>query len=86
LVMEQHERLQRDKSGQFAKSKSRQHGKTEGEEIQEAVGEKAGHPYEKLRQRLEEWATARKEKKEEAPKAEPSEKKPKDRRTRRSAH
>ncbi|KAL2011355.1 hypothetical protein VTN00DRAFT_4073 [Thermoascus crustaceus] len=84
VVMEQHRRLQSDKSGQFAKSKSRQHGKTEGKQIQEAVDERVGHPYEKLRKRLEEWAAARKEK-EESPKGEPSEKKPKDR-TRRSAH
>ncbi|KAL1987387.1 hypothetical protein VTN96DRAFT_4103 [Rasamsonia emersonii] len=59
-LLEQHKRLQRDESGEFAKSKSQPHGKTEGEKVQKVVGEKTG--YRKMKQRLGEWAGFGKEK------------------------
>jgi NhaP-type Na+/H+ or K+/H+ antiporter len=54
-VQEQRRRLQQETSGDFAKSKSQQHGKTEGEMIQQKVGDKAGHPYTKARERISQW-------------------------------
>ncbi|KAL1965702.1 hypothetical protein VTN77DRAFT_5202 [Rasamsonia byssochlamydoides] len=75
-VLEQHERLQEDTSGEFAKSKSQPHGKTEGEKVQEAVGKKTGHPYRTIKQRLREWTGFGKEKQ---PEAGPSETKPRKR-------
>ncbi|KAF9892407.1 hypothetical protein FE257_001515 [Aspergillus nanangensis] len=54
-VEAERQKLQKDKSGEFAKSKSQPHEKSEGEDIQQAIGEKAGHPLEKARHRLGKW-------------------------------
>ncbi|KAI9930488.1 hypothetical protein ASPWEDRAFT_27011 [Aspergillus wentii DTO 134E9] len=51
-IEQQRLRLQKDGDGEFAKSKSQPHEKTEGEEIEDAVGEKTGHPL----ARLTRWA------------------------------
>lgn len=50
------ERLENDRSGEVAKSLSQPHAKTEGEEIQHAVDQKAGGPFQKTRERLGRWA------------------------------
>ncbi|EEA28623.1 Na+/H+ antiporter Nha1 [Talaromyces marneffei ATCC 18224] len=55
-ILEEHKKLQADKSGEYAKSKSRPHEKTEGEEIQNEVEETAGHPHRTFRQRFGSWA------------------------------
>ncbi|OKL58081.1 hypothetical protein UA08_06622 [Talaromyces atroroseus] len=55
-VLEQHKKLQTDKSGNYAKSRTQPHEKTEGEEIQKEVEEKTGHPSRSLRQRFGTWA------------------------------
>ncbi|KAJ5811413.1 Na(+)/H(+) antiporter [Penicillium riverlandense] len=48
-IEEQRTRLMKDTSGKFAPSRSQPHEKTEGEEIQHAVNESAGQPYQKLK-------------------------------------
>lgn len=80
-IEEQRRRLERDRSGSLAPSRSRPHEKTEGEQIQQAVGEKTGHPYEKARKRWASWTgrgKARdKEKGEEGARSEAEPKEPK---------
>jgi sodium/hydrogen antiporter len=55
-ILEQHKKLQADKSGNYAKSRTQPHEKTEGEEIQKEIEEKSGHPYRSIRQRFGTWA------------------------------
>lgn len=55
-ILEEHKKLQADKSGEYAKSRTRPHEKTEGEEIQNEVEETAGHQYRTFRQRFGNWA------------------------------
>lgn len=69
-VQEQRDKLEQDKSGEYAKSLSQQHGKTEGEDIQQKIGDKAGHPYRKVREHLGRWIGLGKAKKE--PEGEPA--------------
>lgn len=54
-ILEQHKKLQADKSGEYAKSRTQPHTKTEGDEIEEEIGEKLGHPYRTFRQRFGNW-------------------------------
>lgn len=55
VMQEQREKLERESSAKYAKSQSRQHERTEGEDIQNIVADKAGHPYQKFRERLGRW-------------------------------
>ncbi|KAL1857764.1 Na+/H+ antiporter [Paecilomyces lecythidis] len=69
-ILEEGRKLQQEKSGEHAKSKGQPHEKTEGEEIEEKVADKTGHPYAKLKKQLFPWAGRDKEekkKKKEAP-------------------
>lgn len=85
-VQEQRERLQNEQSGRFAKSKSQQHDKTEGEKIQEAVGKRTGHPYNKARTAFGYWTGIGKPKPKE-PEGEPEQDPAKPPKTKpRSAH
>jgi Na(+)/H(+) antiporter len=71
-IEEQRKRLDEDRSGELAPSRNQPHEKTEGEEIQQAIGEQTGHPVEKARSRWTNWTGFGKEKAEEAkPKAKP---------------
>ncbi|KAF7117994.1 hypothetical protein CNMCM5793_007363 [Aspergillus hiratsukae] len=54
-VEEQRLRLQKDKSGKLSKSRSQPHEKTEGEQIQHAVGSAAGQPLGKARKQFGKW-------------------------------
>lgn len=76
-IEEQRKKLEEDKSGELAPSRNQPHEKTEGEEVQEAVGEKTGHPYEKARKRWASWTgigkDRAKEKPAEKPKVKPEE-------------
>ncbi|EED22849.1 sodium/hydrogen antiporter, putative [Talaromyces stipitatus ATCC 10500] len=54
-ILEQHKKLQADKSGEFAKSKSHPHEKTEGEEIQKEVEQTAFHPGRSFRHLFGNW-------------------------------
>lgn len=85
----QRRKLEEDKTGEVAPSRSQPHEKTEGEEVKEAVGEKTGHPAEKVRKRWTDWkglgrerAKGKAEKPEEGPPKAESVEKPKHR----SAH
>ncbi|KAE8166528.1 alkali metal cation/H+ antiporter Nha1 C terminus-domain-containing protein [Aspergillus tamarii] len=51
----QRDKLLQEKSEEFAKSRSRPHARSEGEEVEEALGEKTGHPLEKARKRFGQW-------------------------------
>ncbi|KAJ5584936.1 Na(+)/H(+) antiporter [Penicillium hispanicum] len=81
-IQEQRRRLEQDKTGELAKSQSEPHEKTEGEEIQKAVDEKAGHPSEKAEKARSRWMNwtglgkdrAKGKAEETKPKAEPAEK------------
>ncbi|KAJ5894756.1 Na(+)/H(+) antiporter [Penicillium taxi] len=72
-VSTQRKRLKEDRTGKLAPSPNRPHEKDEGEEVKQAVDEKAGHPYEKTRKRWVNWKGFGKEQQEE-PKLEPAEK------------
>lgn len=54
-IEQERQKLEQDMSGKVSKSKEQQHTKTEGEEVQQAVGEKTGHPLQKARQTLGRW-------------------------------
>lgn len=54
-IEQERQKLEQDLSGKVSKSKEQQHTKTEGEEVQHAVGEKTGHPLQKARQTLGRW-------------------------------
>lgn len=70
-IEKQRKRLEEDQTGDFAHSRSQQHEKTEGEEVQQVVGEKTGHPVEKARNRWTGWTGLGKERgKEKAETAE----------------
>lgn len=85
-IQEQRQRLEAESSGGFAKSRSQQHERTEGAEIQQAVGEAAEHPFQKARKRLGRWAGFGKTKPKE-PEGEPSKETPKkETKKARSAH
>lgn len=73
-IEEQRKKLEEDKSGELAQSHSHQHEKTEGEEIQQAVGEKTGHPYEKARKKWAGWTGLGKDRAKEKPAEKPKEK------------
>jgi Na(+)/H(+) antiporter len=66
-IEEQRKRLEQDRSGELAPSGSQPHEKTEGEEIQQAVGEQTGHPVEKARSRWTNWTGFGKDKTKEKP-------------------
>ncbi|PYH73259.1 Na+/H+ antiporter Nha1 [Aspergillus vadensis CBS 113365] len=52
---EQRQKLQQQ-SDEYAKSRGQPHGsRTEGEEIEQAIGEKTGHPLDKARKRFGQW-------------------------------
>jgi Na(+)/H(+) antiporter len=85
-ILEQHQRLQEDKSGEFSKSRSQPHEKTEGEQFKKAVEEKAGHPYGTMRQRFGKWAGFRKEKPADAGSKEGPSRKDEAKKSRQSAH
>jgi Na(+)/H(+) antiporter len=74
----QRKRLEEDRSGELAPSQSQPHPKDEGEEIKEAIDERAGHPLEKARAKWTSWrGVAGKEGKEKPKPAEkPKEDKP----------
>lgn len=55
-IMELKEKLEKDKSGEMAKSVTQPHPKTEGEEIGAAVEKKLGGPFQKVRERVGRWA------------------------------
>ncbi|MCJ1474861.1 hypothetical protein MMC13_003521 [Lambiella insularis] len=68
--------LQKETSGEHAKSKHQPHRKTEGEEVENAIGEGLGHPHEmysKLKKRMGNWGAKYKDEDE----AEASEARPK---------
>lgn len=54
-IDEMKEKLRTDESGEFAKSLTQPHEKSEGEEVKQAVDEKAGGPIQKIRERLGRW-------------------------------
>ncbi|KAK5696298.1 Na+/H+ antiporter, partial [Elasticomyces elasticus] len=54
-IDEMKEKLRTDESGEFAKSLTQPHEKTEGEEVKQAVDEKAGGPIQRIRERLGRW-------------------------------
>lgn len=54
-IEEMKEKLRKDETGEFAKSLTQPHEKTEGEEIKETIDEKAGGPMQKMRRRLGKW-------------------------------
>lgn len=54
-IEQERQKLEQDLSGKVSKSKEQQHAKTEGEEVQHAVGEKTGHPLQRARQTLGRW-------------------------------
>ncbi|KAE8348228.1 alkali metal cation/H+ antiporter Nha1 C terminus-domain-containing protein [Aspergillus coremiiformis] len=54
-IEEQRDKLLQEKSGEFAKSRSQPHAKTEGEEVKQALEEKTGHPLERARKRFGQW-------------------------------
>lgn len=54
-VEEQKRQLQKDKSGELSKSRSQPHEKTEGEQIQHAVGDAAGPSLGKARKQFGKW-------------------------------
>jgi hypothetical protein len=66
-IEEQRKRLEQDRSGELAPSRSQPHEKTEGEEIQQAIGEQTGHPVEKARSRWTNWTGFGKDKTKEKP-------------------
>lgn len=51
-IEEQRDKLLQEKRGEFAKSRSQPHAKNEGEEVEQALEEKTGHPLEKARKRF----------------------------------
>ncbi len=55
MIEEERRRLAHDESGEHAKHKHEAHAKTEGEEIEKAVGDAAGHPYQNLKKQLGNW-------------------------------
>jgi Na(+)/H(+) antiporter len=61
-ILDWHKRLQTDKSGEFAKSESQPHGKTEGEEIKKETEEAVANQYRTMRQRFGQWTGWGKEK------------------------
>ncbi|KAJ5560883.1 Na+/H+ antiporter Nha1 [Penicillium sp. DV-2018c] len=86
-IEEQRTRLQHDRSGEFAASASQPHKKTEGEEHERHVEEKAQTTYGKALQKWSQWTGRGKERAHEQP--EKTEKPPKDVSTKpkpRSAH
>lgn len=85
-IQEQRKRLEQDKSGKLAPSRSQPHKKTEGEEVQHAVGEKTGYPYEKARKRLANWTGRAKEQPKEKPEEGKAEIEPAEKPRHRSAH
>ncbi|PGH13854.1 sodium/hydrogen antiporter [Helicocarpus griseus UAMH5409] len=74
-IRQQHKRVRSDRSGDVAKSKTHPHEKTEGENAENVVGDKMGHPYDKIKKRLPAWMGVGKGPKE--PEAGPSTQKPK---------
>lgn len=54
-IEQERQKLERDESGKLAKSREQQHPATEGEQVQEAVGAKIGHPLQKARERFRRW-------------------------------
>lgn len=66
-IEEQRKRLKEDRSGKLAPSRNQPHEKTEGEEIQQAVGEQTGHAVEKARSRWSNWTGFGKDKTREKP-------------------
>ncbi|PWY67581.1 hypothetical protein BO94DRAFT_590848 [Aspergillus sclerotioniger CBS 115572] len=53
--MEQQRQKLQEQSDQYAQSRTKPHRRTEGEEIEEAVGEKTGHPLDRARMRFGQW-------------------------------
>lgn len=66
-IEEQRKRLKEEKSGELAPSQIQPHEKTEGKEIQQAVGEHTGHAVEKARSRWSNWTSFGKDKTKEKP-------------------
>jgi sodium/hydrogen antiporter len=54
-IEQERRKLAQEESGEHAKHKHEPHEKTEGEEIEKAVAEAAGHPYKNLRKQLGNW-------------------------------
>jgi sodium/hydrogen antiporter len=54
-IEEERRKLSQEESGEHAKHKHESHAKTEGEEIQKAADEMAGHPYKNLKKQLGNW-------------------------------
>ncbi|KAJ9291336.1 hypothetical protein DTO021C3_1136 [Paecilomyces variotii] len=80
-ILEEHKKLQQDKSGEYSKARGQPHEKTEGEEIEEKVAEETGHPYEKIKKHLLPWVgrdKGEKKKKKEEEEEEKEEKKDED--------
>lgn len=69
-IEEVKEKLRNDQSGEFSKSLTQPHSKTEGKQIQQRLDEKAGGPMQKLRERFGRWTGYGKSSKEDKPAAE----------------
>ncbi|CRG84148.1 hypothetical protein PISL3812_01473 [Talaromyces islandicus] len=61
-ILDWHKKLQADKSGEFAKSKSQPHAKSETEEMKKGAEEAATNQYRTMRQRFGQWTGWGKEK------------------------
>ncbi|KAJ5159543.1 Na(+)/H(+) antiporter [Penicillium canariense] len=66
-IEQQRKRLEEDRSGELAQSLNQPHDKTEGEKIEETIGEKTGHPVGKARSRWTNWTAFGKDKSKEQP-------------------
>ncbi len=54
-IERERKKLSHEETGEHAKHKHEPHAKTEGEDIEKAAGEIAGHPYKHLRKQLGNW-------------------------------
>lgn len=54
-ILEEHRKLQADKSGERAKSRTQPHEKTEGEELENDIKETFEHPYRTFQQKFGDW-------------------------------
>ncbi|KAK2803167.1 hypothetical protein FQN51_003911 [Onygenales sp. PD_10] len=64
-IIQQHRRVHEDRSGEVANSKDQPHERSEGEDIEAAVGDKALHPYQNIKKHLSSWAGVGKGKEKE---------------------